>query len=80
MEWYAGYVMEKDNVKKEAKITFLQPKGPARSFTFSSKEDILIVPYSDILMILSVETSSGRFYKVKKAEQDTATKLNISKL
>ena len=33
-EWYVGYVMEKDNEKKEAKITFMQPKGPARSFTY----------------------------------------------
>ena len=79
-EWYVGYVMEKDNEKKEAKITFMQPKGPARSFTYPSREDILVVAYTDILRAVNVETVSGRVYKVNKSEQDDATRLNKSKI
>ena len=62
----------------KAKITFMQPKGPAQSFTYPSREDILIVAYTDILRAVNVETSSGRVYKVNKSEQDDATRLNQS--
>ena len=56
----------------------IEMKNKARSFTYPSREDILIVAYTDILRAVNVETSSGRVYKVNKSEQDDATRLNQS--
>ena len=75
-KWYVGYVMEKDCSKKEALVTFLQPNGPSRSFTYPSKDDILIVPFSDILTSVEIQTTNCRTYFVGKKYQERASLMN----
>jgi hypothetical protein len=77
-DWYLGYVMEKEKDLKEAKLTFLEPKGPSRSFNYPAKADILTVPFADILTSVEATTTNGRSYILSKAEQDRASNvLNI---
>ena len=66
-------VIEKNESTEEATINFLQPKGPARSFTYPDKADILKVPYSDVLSEADVSTRNGRTYNVAKECQERAT-------
>jgi hypothetical protein len=74
-DWYLGYVMEKEKDLKEAKLTFLEPKGPSGSFNYPAKADILTVPFADILTSVEATTTNGRSYILSKAEQDRASNL-----
>ena len=40
--------LDKENA--EVKVMFLHPQGPSRSFKYSTQQDILVVPLSNILM------------------------------
>jgi len=70
--WYLGYVIDKDTVNMEVKISFLEPKGPSRSFVFPTRSDILLVPFCDILASVPVSTQTGRTYKLKNSDQEQA--------
>lgn len=74
-EWYLGYVLEKDKDLKHAKLTFLEPKGPSRSFNYPYKADILTVPFADILTSVDATTSNGRSYMLSKEEQVKASEI-----
>lgn len=69
------YIVERDTDLRQATVTFLQPKGPAGSFTYPSRPDILTVPFVDILLTtVNVTTTNARSYFVAKKEQDKTTK------
>ena len=79
-EWWLGFVIEKNESTEEATINFLQPKGPARSFTYPDKADILKVPYSDVLSEADVSKRNGRTYNVAKECQERATAILQNRL
>ncbi len=47
--WWLGYVIEKDTEKKTVNINFLTLKGPSPYFKYPERQDLLDVPYCDIL-------------------------------
>jgi len=62
------------NVKeKTVSVNFLTPRGPSPSFKYPERQDILNVPYCDILSTVSATTTTGRTYIVEVAEQKNAT-------
>ena len=73
-KWWLAYVLEKNNERKEAKVTFLSPNGPAPSFVYPNKPDVLMVPYSDILTRSAVTTASGRTYHLSVTDQTRASR------
>ena len=79
-EWWLGFVMEKKDDVKEAKIMFLHAKGPSNSFFYLNKADILQVPYNDILSAVDVMTHTGRTYMMTKNCQRKATCMLNNKL
>ena len=80
-DWYLACVVNKDTTEKEVTLSFLYPAGPAKSFVFPSKPDILVLPFSDVLTTASPTTQTGRTYNLEKKPQDSASvalvKLNI---
>ncbi len=68
MAWWLGYVIEKNKEDK----TVLAPRGPFSSFKYPDRQDILNVPYCDILSAISTSTKTGRTYVVEEAEQKNA--------
>jgi hypothetical protein len=74
-EWYLGYVIEKEQNLKEAKVTFLEPKGPSRSLNYPTQVDILTVSFVDILTSAEVLISNEKFYNIIQEEQVKASKM-----
>ena len=65
---------------KMAKVNFLHPRGPARSFVYPSQSDILDVPYSDVLCEADVSTVTGRTYTMIQSCQDKASNILKSRI
>ena len=55
------------------KLTLLHPSGPANSFRYPVKENIVEVPTGDILTLVSPRTRTGRVYTLTKKEHKEAT-------
>ena len=70
--WWLGYVIEKNKEDKTVSVNFLPPMGPSPSFKYQDRQDILTVPYCDILSTISTTTKTGRTYVVEEAEQKNA--------
>ena len=73
-DWYLGCVLNKDVEKKVVNISFLHPCGPAKLFKFPKKPDVLKVPFTDILTIVSPTTKTGISYLLPEKVQKTATR------
>jgi len=71
--WWLGYVIEKNTEEKTVSVNFLTPRGPSPSLKYPERQDILNVPYCDILSTVSATTTTGRTYIVEVAEQKNAT-------
>jgi hypothetical protein len=71
--WWLGYVIEKNTEEKTVSVNFFTPRGPSPSFKYPERQDILNVPYCDILSTVSATTTTGRTYIVEVAEQKNAT-------
>ncbi len=71
--WWLGYVIEKNTEEKTVSVNFLTPRGPSPSFKYPERQDILNVPYCDILSTVRATTTTGRTYIVEVAEQKNAT-------
>jgi hypothetical protein len=63
------YVIEKNKEDKTESVNFLPPRGPSPSLKYPDRQDILNVPYCDILSTISTTTKTGRTYVVEEAEQ-----------
>ena len=59
--------------RNEAEIKFLHPSGPASSFTYPAKDDILMVKREDILTKVNPTTATGRTYQLQQRDIDHAT-------
>lgn len=60
--WWLAYILDKNKDQDEVKVTFLHPKGPAPSFSYPKRPDILWIPFTDVLCIVNPTTPTGRFY------------------
>jgi hypothetical protein len=67
--WWLGYVIEKNTEEKTVSVNFLTPRRPSPSFKYPERQDILNVPYFDILST----TTTGRTYIVEVAVKKNAT-------
>ena len=61
-KWWLACVLNVDAENAEAKVTFLHPHGPSRSFKYPNIPDILIVPTTDILSKVNPRTATGHVY------------------
>lgn len=68
-KWYLGCVLDVFEESNEVKISFLQPHGPSKSFTFPSRGDIKLVPTYAVLAKIDVSTAPGRTYSLKKKDE-----------
>jgi hypothetical protein len=68
-------VIEKEYNLKQAKVTFLESKGPSRSFNYPTQVDILMVPFVDILTSAEVSISNEKSYNLIKEEQVKASEM-----
>ena len=73
--WWLAFVMEVYSTNNEAKLKFLHPAGPSHSFKFPSRDDILIVSHTDILMTANPTIPAGRVYQLSNAEIEEASHL-----
>ena len=71
-EWLA-FALETEQEIAEVKVTFLHPRGPARSFKYPSTPDVLFVPSSDILTKVDPKTATGRTYTLGRKQSKIAT-------
>ncbi|XP_074029570.1 uncharacterized protein [Leptinotarsa decemlineata] len=78
--WWLASVLSKDNNSEDVDLTFLHPSGPAPSFVFPHKPDILKVKISQILTKVNPKTATGRTYVISQNEAVAATKSLNSRL
>ena len=72
-KWWLAYVLEQFPTTKEIKVKFLHPSGPATSFSYPRKDDVLILPHHAILSTVSPVTATGRTYTLTRLEMAEAT-------
>ena len=58
--WWLGMITSQDQREREVAISFLNPRGPARSFTYPERPDNLVVGMGDILTTAPPTTATGR--------------------
>lgn len=73
--WWLGCVLSTDEVEREVSISFLQPAGPATSFSYPRKPDVLSVPVNFVLCRVDPSTVTGRTYTLTETEMECATKI-----
>lgn len=71
-EWYVGAVLDTDGEENDVNISSLHPKGPAKSFRFPARSDVLWVPLSQIMqkLELNCSTETIRQYTLAQHLQD----------
>ena len=74
-KWWLACVLQTFPDTEMVKLSFLHPSGTAPSFSFpQGRQDILEVPASDILSIVSPQCPRGRVYHLSKTEEGQASK------
>ena len=73
--WYAGCVLSRDDLSSTAEIKFLEPAGPADSFKWPKRENLLTVAFVDILSTIDMTTKTGKSYSASKKEQNIASRV-----
>ena len=71
--WWLGCVTKSMPESDEVEVSFLHPKGPAKSFKYPPVGDILVMSYQDILTIVNPSTATGRVYTLTREEMDLAS-------
>ncbi len=71
-KWWLAHVADTSVDRNEVKVTFLHPSGPAPSFTYPRREDVLVVPRSSILTKVDPMTATGRAYSLSQREINKA--------
>jgi len=72
-QWWLCCVLDVNESEEEVKVSFLHPHGPAVSFVYPERCDILCVPSYHILTKVDPHTPTGRAYYLIKKETTTAT-------
>ena len=73
-EWWLGCVLEVNESEEEVKLSFLHPHGPAPSFKYPSRNDVLSVPAYFVLTKVDPHTPTGRVYNLNDKESREATR------
>ena len=73
--WWLACVLSQDFDNEEVTVTILEPPGPAPSFVYPSKEDILTVARNKVLTRVQPRTATGRTYTLAQKEMSDATKM-----
>ena len=63
-----GCVLSVDAAVREVKLSFLHPAGPATSFSYPRKPDVLTVAGNFILCKLDPIAATGRTYQLTPQE------------
>ena len=72
-KWWLAHVVDVRIDTNEVNATFLHPSGPAPSFTYPRREDVLVVPRSSILTKVDPMTNAtGRTYSLSQREINRA--------
>ena len=58
---------------KNIKIDLLCPQGPSQSFKYPSKQNAVVVPYSDVLIKVNPRKVTGCTHTISKQESKIAT-------
>lgn len=69
--WWIGLVETVDKETSEARVKFMTPHGPRKSFFWPARDDVCWVPQSNILKIissLSATSHSGRTYQITDSD------------
>ena len=69
--WLA-YVTKAMPDSGEVEVSFLEPRGPSRSFKFPTLADILVIGHDDVLTVVNPTTATGRSYVLSQAESAAA--------
>lgn len=74
--WWLACILAKKHEVNEIKVSFLHPRGPARSFYYPQpKQDILDLKIEDLLKKVSPRTATGRMYTLTEEEMATSAVL-----
>ena len=65
--WLA-YITETMPNSVEVEVSFLEPRGPSRSFNYPPRADILVISSEDVLTVVNPTTATGRSYVLSQAE------------
>ena len=71
--WWIGYVHNVDENDRNVKIDLLCPLGPSQSFRYPSKQNIVVVRYSDVITKVDPRTVTGHTHTISKQESKTVT-------
>lgn len=74
-KWYLASILRVYPENNEVHLSFLHPHGPASSFVYPSPPDELLVDTSDVMMLVSPVTETGRTYRLTKEEMKKAEKI-----
>ena len=78
--WWIGLVEALEEETLEAKVKFMTPHGPRKSFYWPARDDTCFVPFSSILRIvntLAPTSQSGRTYQLTDSDFKAINKHNV---
>lgn len=70
--WWLAYVTKAIPDSGEVEVSFLEPRGPSRSFKYPTIADILVIGSEDVLTVVNPTTATGRSYTLSEAESEAA--------
>jgi len=69
-DWYLGSVVEISAENEDILVNFLQPRGPARSFSWPRRRDECWVPLNHVLAVVSdLLTATGHRYNIHESTE-----------
>lgn len=71
--WYLACILKVLPETNEICLSFLHPHGPAHSFIYPPTPDELTIDASDVIMIVSPNTITGRTYMLTESDMKKAT-------
>nr|XP_042902021.1 uncharacterized protein LOC122270073 [Parasteatoda tepidariorum] len=71
--WYIGMVLKVHVEEGDATIKFMHPHGPSLSY-YWPKSDSCIVPFTNILCTVDINTTTGRTYKLNDESNTSVCK------
>ena len=72
-KWWLACALRLNSNDTKVRLTVLHPFGPASSFRYPAKEDVVEVSTRDILTVVQPRTRTGRVYTLTKKELKEAT-------
>ena len=70
--WRLAYVTKAIPDSGEVEVSFLELRGPSRSFKYPTIVDILVIGSEDVLTVVNPTTATGRSYTLSQAESAPA--------